>query len=143
MHQANGAIGSDMPAELVTFAHATLFSPALSTLQKALDKGYISNFPGLTTSSLRKYPPRSIPMVKGHLKQTRQNQRSTKAKATKSPPVPFQAIQFFWTTRSPRVKRPTSKLTSATRALWRQLDKSTVTKLDDSLSPQIQATITC
>jgi hypothetical protein len=29
---ANGAIGSATPAEQVTFAHATLFSPALSTL---------------------------------------------------------------------------------------------------------------
>jgi hypothetical protein len=70
MHQANGAIGSATPAELVTFAHALLFSPALSTLHKALDKGYISNFPGLTATLLQKYPPQSIPMVKGHLKQT-------------------------------------------------------------------------
>jgi hypothetical protein len=67
MYQANGAIGSATPAELATFAHAALFSPVLSTLHKALDKGYISNFPGLTAALLRKYPPRSIPMVKGHL----------------------------------------------------------------------------
>jgi hypothetical protein len=78
MHQANGAIGSASPSELVAFAHAAMFSPALSTLHAALDKGHLTNFPGLTTETLQKYPPRSIPMIKGHLKQTRQNQRSTK-----------------------------------------------------------------
>ena len=109
MHQANGAIGSATPAELVTFAHATLFSPALSTLQKALDKGYISNFPGLTTSSLRKYPPRSIPMVKGHLKQTRQNQRSTKAKTTKSPPAPFPSDPILLDDAFPKSETPNVK----------------------------------
>jgi hypothetical protein len=80
MHQANGAIGSASPEQLVAFAHAALFPPALSTLDQALAKGYITNFPGLTSKLLRKYPPRSIPMVKGHLKQSRQNQRSTKPK---------------------------------------------------------------
>jgi hypothetical protein len=78
--QAYGAIGSASPAELVAFAHATLFSPALSTLHAALKAGYLTNFPGLTTATLRKYPPRSIAMIKGHLDQTRKNQRSTQPK---------------------------------------------------------------
>jgi len=61
-------------AEIVAFAHGALFSPALSTLQKALAKNYINNFPGLTEQTLRQHPPRSIAMVKGHLDQSRQNQ---------------------------------------------------------------------
>ena len=72
------AVATATPADLVAFAHAALFSPALSTLQLALDRGYISQFPGLTAQSLRKYPPSSIPMIKGHLDQSRKNQRSTK-----------------------------------------------------------------
>jgi hypothetical protein len=67
-----------VPAELVAFAHATLFSPALSALAAALAKGYLANFPGLTTKLLLKYPPQSAAMIKGHLDQTRKNQRSTK-----------------------------------------------------------------
>jgi hypothetical protein len=67
-----------MPADLVAFAHAALFSPALSTLAIALEKGFLTNFPGLTPALLRKHPHQSIPMVKGHLDQSRKNQRSTK-----------------------------------------------------------------
>jgi hypothetical protein len=79
-HASMTAIGSAMPAQLAAFAHATLFSPALSTLGLALKKGYLTNFPGLTAKTLRKYPPQSFPMVKGHLDQTRKNLASTKQK---------------------------------------------------------------
>ena len=78
---ANAAKLSATPAELVAFAHATLCSPVLSTLCAALDKGYISGFPGLTSKTLRKYPPQSVAMAKGHLDQTRKNQRSTQSAA--------------------------------------------------------------
>jgi hypothetical protein len=79
--QANAAYAASLsatPAQLVAFAHAALFSPALSTLVRALEEHYISGFPGLSSKLLRKYPPQSVPMVKGHLDQSRQNQRSTK-----------------------------------------------------------------
>jgi hypothetical protein len=77
-HSANAAIGTATPAELEAFGHAALFSPALSTLEKALNNGFITNFPGLTPATLKKHPPHSIAMVKGHLDQTRKNVRSTK-----------------------------------------------------------------
>ncbi|KAI2513563.1 Reverse transcriptase (RNA-dependent DNA polymerase) [Fragilaria crotonensis] len=77
-HSAFSAIGSATPAQLVAFAHAALFSPALSTLDQALAKGYLTNFPGLTRELLRKHPPHSPAMIKGHLDQSRQHQRSTK-----------------------------------------------------------------
>jgi hypothetical protein len=109
-HQANGAIGSATPAELVTFAHAALFSPALSTLAAALNKVYLSNFTGLTTKTLQKYPPQSVPMVKGHLRQTRQNQCSTKpttaTKPTPEPPSsePIDLQDNFPSSETPNIK---------------------------------------
>ena len=78
MECAMGAIGSATPAEIVAFSHAALFSPALSTLEHAVKSGFLTNFPGLTLDQLRKHPPRSIATAKGHLDQTRKNQRSTK-----------------------------------------------------------------
>lgn len=84
-HSANTAIGSATPAETVAFAHASLFSPALSTLHAALDAGWLLNFPGLSARALRKHPPQSYPMVKGHLDQVRRNTRSTKPKFISEP----------------------------------------------------------
>ena len=53
---SNAAIGSPSPENLVALAHAALFSPALTTMETALRKGYLTNFPGLTTRSFRRYP---------------------------------------------------------------------------------------
>jgi len=83
-HESHAAVGSATPAEIVAFMHAALFSPALSTLDLAFSKGYLPNLPGLTQKLLRKHPPHSIPMIKGHLDQARQNQRSTQPQ----PPPP-------------------------------------------------------
>jgi hypothetical protein len=51
------------------YSHATLFSPAISTLEQALTRGYIRNFPGLTAKTLQRHPPRSVATAKGHLDQ--------------------------------------------------------------------------
>ena len=79
---SNAAIGSPSPENLVALAHAALFSPALTTMETALRKGYLTNFPGLTTRSFRRYPPKSRATVKGHFDQTRQNIRSTQVRTT-------------------------------------------------------------
>ena len=73
------------PADLVAFAHAALFSPSISTLATALRRNYI-HFPGLTTEVLAKHPPKSAPMIQGHLDQVRKNLRSTKPKPIFRPP---------------------------------------------------------
>ena len=45
--EANFAVNqSAKPADIVAFGHAALFSPAITTLQKALEKNYIT-LPGL------------------------------------------------------------------------------------------------
>jgi hypothetical protein len=78
--QLANSIGDPTAAELIAFAHATLFSPALSTIESALNKGFLTNFPGLSLRSLRHNPPHSIATAKGHMDQTRKNLRSTKPK---------------------------------------------------------------
>jgi hypothetical protein len=73
---ANAAVGHARPADLVAFAHATMWSPSLSTLDKALLKGYIT-LPGLNSELLHKHTPNSRATAKGHLNQTRQGTNLT------------------------------------------------------------------
>jgi hypothetical protein len=84
MDSINSVTMPTKAADLVKFSHAALFSPTTSTLSKALEKDFVSNFPGLTLSSLKKYTPNSIATHKGHLDQSRANQRSTKKHKHKS-----------------------------------------------------------
>ena len=65
-------------ADRIAFLHGALGNPALSTLCKALDAGFLASWPEITSELVRKYPPRSAAMVQGHLDQTRRNARSTK-----------------------------------------------------------------
>jgi hypothetical protein len=55
-HHSFTAIAATTPANLVAFAHATLFSPVLSTLKVALERGYLPGFHGLTAKTVTKYP---------------------------------------------------------------------------------------
>lgn len=77
-------------ADIVAFLHAALGSAAISTLHKALDKGYVHGFPGLTTRTLRNHPPFSVATIKGHQDALCQNLQSTKPK---SPQDDLQDIQ--------------------------------------------------
>ena len=72
------------PTQLVEFAHAEIFSPRITTLQKALDSNFLPPIPGLTVALLCRHPPNLIATAKGHMDQTRKNLRSTKA-TTPSP----------------------------------------------------------
>jgi hypothetical protein len=72
------AIGTARPTDVVAFHHAALFSPALTTLERALQKGFLPPFPGLTLQALCRDPPHSVATIKGHLDQIRKNLRSTK-----------------------------------------------------------------
>ena len=90
---ANAVINNPNLAERIAFYHASLFSPALSTWCTAIDAGHLTSWPELTSAQVRRYPPQSIAMVKGHLDQERANVRSTKLTAEKheittSHPVP-------------------------------------------------------
>ena len=81
-HAANSVIPQQTIADRIAFYHATMFSPSLSTWCKAIDANLLSTWPDLTSAQVRKHPPISSALVKGHLDQSRANQRSTKTKPT-------------------------------------------------------------
>ena len=80
----NAAVDVPTIAERIKFYHASLFSPTLDTLRKAINAGYLTSFPSFTTKQLSKFPPNSEATIKGHLHAQRANIRSTK-KSYKSP----------------------------------------------------------
>ncbi len=63
-HHANTALASANVADLVAFAHAALFSPALSTLEEALRHQHVPKFAGLSLQSLQQYPHSPMPPSK-------------------------------------------------------------------------------
>ena len=82
--QANMMVNQpNKTADLVAFAHAALFSPALTTLMKAVKNNFLHDFPGLTEKALRDHPPITAATAMGHLDQVRKNQRSTKKAKSK------------------------------------------------------------
>jgi hypothetical protein len=78
---ANAAIhpsNHNTPADLVAFYHAALWSPTLATLKAAMQKQYLPPLPGLSLTTLKKYPPSLEATVMGHLDNRRKNTQSTK-----------------------------------------------------------------
>lgn len=75
--------------ELVAFAHAALFSPTLTTLQKAIRNNLLVGFPGLTLSSIRDFPPITPATIKGHLDQNRQNKAPSTKRVHEIPYLPI------------------------------------------------------
>ena len=68
--------------DLVKYLHSACFSPCVQTWCDAIDLGYFSTFPGLTTTLVQKHLPKSIATAKGHLKKQRQHIRSTRPMTT-------------------------------------------------------------
>jgi len=60
------------------FLHAACFSPTTSTLIQAIQRNYLTTWPGLHTALIRKHLPKSPHTAKGHLDQQRKNTRSTR-----------------------------------------------------------------
>ena len=56
LHHSFAAVAVTTPDDLVAFTHATLFSPALSTLKVALERGFLPDFQGLTAKTLNQIP---------------------------------------------------------------------------------------
>jgi hypothetical protein len=76
-------------ANRVAFMHAAMFSPAISTWCAAIDPGLFTAWPSLTSAQVRRHAPFSVPMLKGHMDQSRANQRSTK------PPPGFKQLPLL------------------------------------------------
>jgi Reverse transcriptase (RNA-dependent DNA polymerase). len=78
-HKLNTILHKKQPkTQLAIFLHATLFSPAPSTLIKAIKSGYLSTWPGLTPDLISKHLPPQIATMKGHLDQEAQGLQSTR-----------------------------------------------------------------
>ena len=77
-HQANGILRTDKTKhDLAIYHHATLGSPVSSTLLRAIRRGHLTTFPGLTTNLISKHLPASIATTLGHQDQEAQHLRST------------------------------------------------------------------
>ena len=64
-------------ASITNYANATMGSPPDRTMLQALDRDYF-RYPGLTPQMYRRNPPHAIESSEGHMKQSRQNVRSTR-----------------------------------------------------------------
>ena len=84
---------STLPA-LVQFLHRAYFRPVVDTCYKAIDAGYFTNLPGLTSMLVRKHLPASIETVKGHLRLTRQHVQSTRDHPTRTLPPPAHTLSY-------------------------------------------------
>ena len=73
----NAAVALSTDAAFIKYAHAALGSPSLSTLTKAVQRGYFHLYPRLTASILSANLPTSMATAQGHLDQHRQGQDST------------------------------------------------------------------
>jgi len=71
-HNINFIITKDKSkTELAQFIHATLFSPAIDTLIKAIRNGHLVTFPGIHTLNFEKLLKTTMATEKGHLDQER------------------------------------------------------------------------
>ena len=80
-------------ANAVKFAHQSLCNPRISSLLKAVRKGFLKGCPNLSESLILRYLNPSPATSKGHMRRPRQGIRSTRPKINKtdainSPPCP-------------------------------------------------------
>ena len=78
----NAAVALSTDAAFVKYTHAALGSPSLSTLSRAVQRGYFHLYPRLTASILSANLPTSMATAQGHLDQHRQGQDSTQVPVT-------------------------------------------------------------
>ena len=76
-HTANSAYQQKSASQLQAWHHATLGAPVVTTLIKAVDNNWLTSFPGLSTTGIRKHLPKSIQTTMGHLHKVRKNMRPT------------------------------------------------------------------
>jgi hypothetical protein len=81
---ASLAIRNESAAEIVLWASATLGNPPASTLELACRRGYLGNYPKLTSKMVRDNWPNTLATAQGHLQMQRQGVQSTKQKPSKT-----------------------------------------------------------
>ena len=63
--------------DVISYLHAACMSPTPSTWMQAIDKGFFSTWPGVTSKAVKKYLIPSQATTKGHLDQESKNQLSS------------------------------------------------------------------
>ena len=63
----NSAYQQKSASHLQAWHHATLGAPVVTTLIKAIDKNWLTLFPGLTSNGIQKRLAKSIQTTMGHL----------------------------------------------------------------------------
>ena len=81
---ASLAIRNESAAEIVLWASATLGNPTPSTLETACRRGYLGNYPNLTSKMIRDNWPNTLATAQGHLQMQRQGVQSTNPKQSKA-----------------------------------------------------------
>ena len=76
--QANSVYELTKKKDIINFLHKAAFSPVPSTWIKAIDSGFFSTWPGLTSKLVRQHLDSSVATAKGHMRTSRKNLRSTK-----------------------------------------------------------------
>jgi hypothetical protein len=67
VHAANSTYHQPTIAKLMAFLNATIGSLPVKTLCNAIDNDWLTSFPGLTTSAIRKHLPKSISTAMVHM----------------------------------------------------------------------------
>jgi hypothetical protein len=78
VHAANSAYHQPTIAKLMAFLNAIIGSLPVKTLCNAIDNDWLTSFPGLISSAIRKHLPKSISTAMGHMHMIRKGIRSTK-----------------------------------------------------------------
>jgi hypothetical protein len=104
--QANSAYTTTNKRDLAQFLHQCCYSPTSSALITAIQHGNFATWPGLTAELIRKHLPKSDATVKGHLRQSFKNLRST------------QTPNLVPTDTTPTVTQPINPPDSPERTHW-------------------------
>ena len=88
MRHADNVYDFTVRRDIVRYLHRAAGSPVPSTWCAAIDAGNYATWPGLTSKQVRKHLPKSQATTKGHMRQIRQNIRSTKCKEPTPTPTP-------------------------------------------------------
>ena len=74
----HNVVRHEIDADIVSYAHAAFCSPPDSSMYKALCKGWLGNYPGVTAATFYANKPNSTATAKGHLDQRRQKNKRRK-----------------------------------------------------------------
>ena len=89
--QALATINQPTLTDRLTFYHASLFSPTITTWIKAVQNGHLDTWPALTPKQITRYGQLTEATVKGHLHAKRSNIQSTSKYINPTLPLTFAA----------------------------------------------------